>query len=115
MPRARTDRHNNPAAFTTDVAAAGGLILGKDYTVGDPFTVGSDVYHTARLIGDPIEITIRLIDKIGYFTKTGIQRWTYMAIPRRLWDSFSPAQKKLAIEIHYQHEGGTELKNLFNG
>lgn len=109
----RTDRHNNPAAFTTDVAASGNLDLNVDYVQGDPFKVGSKVYYTARLLGDPIEITIRLIDKIGYFTKTNIQRWTYMAIPKKLWDSFSPAQKKLAIQIHYEHEGGTELKKLF--
>ena len=42
----RTDRNNNPTAFTTSVAAEAGLILGTDYAVGDPFEAGDA--HTLR-------------------------------------------------------------------
>lgn len=109
---ARTDRHNNPAAIITDVAAAGGLVLGVDYEVGDKFPDPSNL-HTARLLGDPVQLTIRVIDKISYYTKDGRQRWTYIAIPKFVWDGLDPATKKKVIGFHYQHEGGETMKSLF--
>lgn len=111
--RARTDRHNNPAAFTTDVAKNGGLVEGVDYSVGDPFHIGPATYYTARLLGDPIAITIKLIDKATYYTKNGGIRWIYIAIPPDIWKSMSYEQKKMAIKFHYKNEGGEELKKLF--
>lgn len=110
---ARTDRHNNPAAITTDIAKQGGLVLGTDYEVGDPFTVGDNTYHTARLLGDPIQLTIRVIDKIGYYTKSGGQRWTYIALPPFVWAALDPPTRKKVIGFHYAHEGGTEMAGLF--
>lgn len=116
---ARTDRHNNPAAITTDLAHQGGLIQNTDYTQGDPFTVGSPplakTYYTARLIGDPIALTIRVIDHVGYYTKTGGQRWTYIALPDFVWSSLTPDLKLRVIGFHYAHEGGTEMAGLFPG
>lgn len=109
---ARTDRHNNPAAITTDVAAQGGLVLGTDYELGDFFPGGSSL-RTAKLLGDPIALTIRVIDKIGYYTKTGARRWDYIAIPSFVWDALEPPVKKKVIAFHYQHESGTEMKHLF--
>lgn len=113
----RTDRNNNPTAFTVDVARAAGLVEGTDYTQGDPFTVpgqnGPVTYYTARLIGDPIQLTIRAIDHATYYTKGGHQRWTYIAIPKFVWDALEPPMKKKVIGFHYQHEGGTEMKSLF--
>ncbi len=109
---ARTDRNNNPAAITTDVAKQGGLVEGTDYVVGDKFPDPSNLY-TAKLLGDPIQLTIRVIDKIGYYTKSGAQRWTYIAIPQFVWDALEPPVKKKVIGFHYQHEGGTEMKGLF--
>ena len=108
----RTDANNNPAAITTDVAAQGGLILGKDYEAGEPFPPPSTL-RTAMLIGDPVQLTIRVIDKIGYQTKTGFPRWTYINLPKFVWDSLSPTQKRDVIGYHYRHEGGVTMRPLF--
>lgn len=107
----RTDRHNNPTAFTTDIARIAGLQEGVDYTIGDPFSGGK--YHTANIIGNPIDKTIQVIDKIGFYTKNGNQRWTHTAIPQSQWNSMSYDEKKNVIKQMYQHEGGTKLKNKF--
>lgn len=109
----RTDAHNNPTAFTTDVAQNAGLQENVDYVQGDSFTAGLHVYYTARLLGDPIEITIRVIDKIGYQTRLGYARWTYINLPKFVWDALTHDQKRDVIGYHYQHEGGTEMRHLF--
>lgn len=108
----RTDRNRNPAAFTVDIAKQAGLILGTDYVAGDPFPPPS-TFVTAKLLGDPIQLTIRVIDTIGYYTKAGQARWTYIALPKFVWDSLTPNLKKEVIAFHYQHEGGTEMLGLF--
>lgn len=110
----RADRHNNPAAFITSLARGAGLVLGQDYEVGDPFQVGDLTLYTARLLGDPIALTIRVIDSQTYYTTRGTPRWTYIAIPKFVWDGLSFDQKKQVIAFHYQHEGGTALKGLFS-
>lgn len=124
----RTDDHNNPTAFTTDVAKLGGLVLGTDYEVGAPFTVrgsgglGSpgdrvDTFYTAKLLGDPIALTIQLINKIGFYTQHGSPRWSYkdgtIGIPRALWNALTHTQMVLVIGVLYSHEGGTAMKGLF--
>ncbi len=109
---ARTDRNNNPAAFIMEIAKQGGLIEGTDYVAGDPFPAPSTLV-TAKLLGDPIQLTIRVIDKIGYYTKSGAPRWTYIAMPKFVWDALEPPLKKKVIGFHYQHESGTEMKHLF--
>jgi len=103
----RTDRHNNPTAFTTDVARLAGLREGVDYTRGDPF--GGGQYYTARLTGDPIATTIRVIDKIGFYTQAGKPRWTYIdQIPQiKNWGSLSYADKASVIKQMYAREGGS--------
>ncbi len=111
MP-ARTDRNNNPAAIITDLAAQAGLVLGKDYEIGDKFPDPSNL-HTARLLGDPIQLTIRVIDAVGYYTKQGQPRWAYIAIPKFIWDALEAPVKKKVIGFHYQHEGGDAMKGLF--
>ncbi len=108
----RTDNNNNPTAFTVDIAHEAGLQLGVDYTPGDIFPSPSSLV-TARLIGDPIAITIRVIDRIGYFTRAGKPRWDYIAIPRFTWGVLSLAQKCDVIGFHYMREGGTEMRKLF--
>ncbi len=105
----RTDRHNNPTAFTTDVAKTAGLVEGKDYVAGDPFNGGV----TARLLGDPIDTTIKVIDKIGFETASGKPRWTYIDMPKDQWTKLSYNQKKQVISMMYKNEGGSELNNLF--
>jgi hypothetical protein len=108
----RTDRNRNPLACTTDIAKQAGLILGIDYIYGDAFPVPSPLI-TARFLKDPIETSISILDRVGYYTKTGIQRWAYMAIPPELWVTFSHGQKVRAVACHYKHEGGTEMIGLF--
>lgn len=110
----RTDRNQNPCAFTTDLAKQAGLVEGTDYKQGDPFTVGEHTYFTAFLLGDPIQLSIRVIDAMGYYTKSGTQRWTYIAIPKFVWDALEPPMKKRVIGFHYQHEGGETMKDLFS-
>jgi len=108
----RTDNNNNPAAFTTDIAKQAGLVLGTDYVAGDPFPAPSTLV-TAKLLGDPVAITIRVIDAIGYRTKAGVPRWTYICLPKFVWKSLTPAQRLDVIGYHYQNEGGTAMRGLF--
>ena len=108
----RTDENNNPTAFTTDLARQAGLRLGIDYELGTKFP-GDSTLITARILGDPIEVTIRLIDKVGYRTKAGRPRWDYICLPKWLWDELSMAQRVDVIGDHYLHEGGTAMKGLF--
>lgn len=109
----RTDRNNNPTAFVVDLAKQAGLVEGTDYVPGDAFPPPSQLV-TAKILGDPIAITIRLIDAVGYYTKSGGTRWTYIALPKFVWDSLTPDLKKQVIGFHYQHEGGTALLSLFS-
>ncbi len=110
----RTDKHRNPCAITTDLAKQAGLKLGKEYEVGDPFPNVPQL-TTAKFLGDPIAITLKVIDKVGFYTKDGRQRWSYIAIPKSLWDSLLITQQLKALAFMYQREGGTEMKNLFSG
>lgn len=108
----RTDDNRNPAAFTTDIARQAGLQLGVDYVDGSPFPSPSTLV-TAKLLGDPVAITIRVIDSIGYFTRNGQPRWVYIALPRFVWQSLTDDQKRDVIGFHYQHEGGSAMRSLF--
>ena len=126
----RTDSHRNPTAFTTDIAREAGLIEGIDYEKGDPFSTGDQqslaTLWTARLLGDPITITIRVINAIGFRTVKGTPRWTYINLPSTLWNwlpNDQPASdelmrttyitKKDIIGFMYSREGGTEMLPLF--
>ena len=102
----RTDRHNNPTAMTTDVARTAGLVEGVDYTKGDAFPDNPNLF-TARLIGDPIQQTIKAIDQMGFYTQKGQQRWTHTAISKNEWNAMSPSQKESTVVAMYQKEGGT--------
>jgi hypothetical protein len=109
----RTDRNRNPAAFTTDLARQAGLALGVDYAIGDSFQVGNRTLYTARLLKDPVELSIAVIDKVGYYTLAGAPRWTYIQMPQFVWRMLDAKQKRRVIAEHYRHEGGTEMKGLF--
>lgn len=108
----RTDRNNNPAAFTTDIAKEAGLILNEDYTAGEPFPPPSSLV-TAKLLKDPIDTTIKVINKIGFRTSAGVARWAYINMPYFVWDCLPTPTKQMVIEDMYHHEGGTELLKLF--
>ena len=108
----RTDDNNNPAAFTTDIARQAGLAVGVDYEDGSPFPAPSTLV-TAKLLGDPVATTIRVISAVGYYTRQGAPRWAYIAIPRFVWGALSDDQRRDVIGFHYQHEGGTAMRGLF--
>lgn len=108
----RTDDNNNPTAFTMDIAIQAGLIRDVDYTVGTKFPAPSNLI-TAKLLGDPIALTIQVIDKIGYYTHSGVPRWTYIQMPKFVWDMLNFEQKLEVIAFHYKNEGGTALQYLF--
>jgi hypothetical protein len=116
MNPARTDRNNNPTAFITEIAKAAGLIEHTDYEQGDPFTVpgpkGPYTLYTAKLLKDPIALTIQVIDKLGFYVQGG-QRWSYIALSKWMWDGFTPAQKLRTIGDMYAHEGGVAMRHLF--
>lgn len=105
----RTDRHNNPAAFTVDIARQAGLVEGVDYVRGDAFPDNPNLF-TAKLLGNPIETTIRVINKIGFMTQSGQNRWTYTdTIPganNKDWNKLGFQEKAQVIKDMYRHEGG---------
>lgn len=109
----RTDNHNNPTAMTTDIAKLGGLRDGIEYAPGAPFQDGASIYHTAKLIGDPVALTIRVIDEIGFYTSHGGMRWVYLALPKFLWNELNPLEKRDIVGFMYQREGGTAMRDLF--
>lgn len=109
----RTDAHNNPTAFTTAIAKQAGLKLGTEYEVGAPFTVGKLVLRTAKLLGDPIALTSRVLDQVGFYTGRGAQRWDYIALPDFVWMNLSVVDRRRVIGFMYKREGGTAMKGLF--
>jgi len=111
----RTDRNNNPVAFTTAIAAQAGLVLNVDYEVGDSFTSLGTTYYTAKLLRDPVGLTIQVINKIGFFTNDGQHvRWEYVpSLVSFMWGLLTEFQKTHVVALMYKHEGGIALTNLF--
>lgn len=99
--------------MTTQIAAQGGLTLGADYEEGQSFTDGPHTYHTAKFLGDPILLTIQVIDRIGFFTKSGSARWVYIGLPKFIWDILTPGDKRDVIGFMYQRESGVAMRGLF--
>jgi hypothetical protein len=110
----RTDRNNNPIAFTTDIARQAGLLAGVDYTQGDSFNSGVSVMFTAKLLKDPVNTCVKVIDKIGFYTKSGLIRWIYIGMPDWVCNKLTRNEKRQVVYFMYKHEGGTELEKLFN-
>jgi hypothetical protein len=117
----RTDRNNNPTAFITLMAKEAGLVLGTDYEVGDPFTVDGTIYNTAKLLGDPLALTIDVINALGFRTAANSQRWAYISIPKFLWNNLPASSVRASvfrskcdvIGAMYKFEGGTAMRSLF--
>jgi hypothetical protein len=109
----RTDRNRNPTAFTIDIAKEGGLVENTDYVTGDPFEAGGRTYFTAKLLGDPVALTIKVIDAIGFYTHAGGERWAYIGMPQFIWEALTPDQKRDVVGEMYKREGGTEMRGLF--
>jgi hypothetical protein len=110
----RTDRHDNPTAFTTDVAEQAKLELDVDYEQGSPFTVidrdapgGKRTLYTATLLGgDPVATTIAVIDNLGFYTENGDPRWgSVPTIPEiEDWDDLDSDGKAAIIQKMYEWE-----------
>lgn len=109
----RTDQNNNPTAFTTSIAINAGLVQGTDYEIGTVFEADGRTFYTAKLLGDPLAITIKVIDSIGFRTLDGQPRWIYISMPHFLWLSLTLDQKINTIGWMYQQEGGVTLRSLF--
>jgi hypothetical protein len=109
----RTDRNNNPTAMITLIAAEGGLVLNTDYAIGDPFESGGRTYYTAKLLGDPIALTMRVIDAVGFRTAQDVQRWPYISLPSFDWLRHTTDQKRDLIGYMYFREGGVTMRPLF--
>ena len=107
----RTERNNNPTAMTTDVAKSLGWVEWVDYTVWDSFTTedGKTLY-TAKLIGDPIEKTIELLDNAAqtwrwaFYTKWWAKRWNHTAMSDAQWLALSPEEKQAVVLQMLQRE-----------
>lgn len=115
VSKMRTERNNNPTAMTTDMAKMLGWVLGVDYEIWDEFvTQDNRTLYTAKLIGDPIETTIKLIDRwianwIDPFYRSNWQaRWTYiwkLWLSKSIWSKMSHDQKVKAVYNMLKHEG----------
>lgn len=116
MLLSRADRHNNPTAMITALAAQGGLVEGKDYLRGEPFQAGAITLYTAKMLGDSktiLDNTIQVINRAGFYNQAGAQRWAYIAIPLFVWVGLTYDLKLQVIGFMYGREGGTELKSWF--
>lgn len=119
----RTERNNNPTAMTTDVAKMLWWELGVDYEIWDSFTTASwQTLYTAKLIGDPIETTIRLIDRwiangIDPFYRANWQwRWSYISkiwVTKDKWLKMTDAEKADVIAQMLKHEWGSMENMLY--
>ena len=115
----RTDENNNPTAFTVDLAKEAGLELGVDYEPGTPFPAPSPLV-TAKILGDPIAVTIKLINAVGFYTHQGpiSPRWKYINMPKCVWIMLPNApgfgtSRLDVIGYMYQQEEGTAMRSLF--
>jgi hypothetical protein len=107
------DRHNSPIRLTVALAKQAGLILGQDYACGDSYEANGHTHYTARLLHDPIALSLIVIDRVGFYG-VKIPRWNYIAIPERVWGTFSDYQRILTLKSMYWAEGGTALNQLFD-
>jgi len=108
----RMDRNNNPTAFSLDVARQSSLVEGVDYIdTGDVWPDNPNQF-TPKLLGDPVAITIKLIDELG-FKQTDAphgNRWGYtdkiQGANNTDWPNLSVEQKTAIIGQMYIQEGG---------
>ena len=107
----RTERNNNPTAMITAKAKQLWWVLWVDYEIWDSFT-GSDwrTYYTARLIWDPIETTIRLLDR--WLEKWLSNIFSGRTYASKLWlnnevrRNATPEEKKEIVYKMLAEEGG---------
>lgn len=110
QPNMRTERNNNPTAMTTDVAKTLWMVEWVDYIVWDKFPDSN--LHTARLLWDPIETTIRAFDNAAakgiwiFYTQWWKQRWSHTAMTNEQWKKLTDEQKRNVIYAMLQREWG---------
>ena len=114
----RTERNNNPTAMTSDVARSLWGVEWEDYIVWDAFQDNPNL-HTAYLLGDPIETTIRLLDRAAttgrwaFYTKGWKQRWTHTAMTDEAWLNLSAEEKKNVVLKMLHNEWGDISKMAY--
>lgn len=114
----RTERNNNPTAMTSDVARSLWWVEWEDYIVWDAFQDNPNL-HTAYLLGDPIETTIRLLDRAAttgrwaFYTKGWKQRWTHTAMSDEAWLNLSAEEKKNVVLKMLHNEWGDISKMAY--
>lgn len=106
----RTERNNNPTAMITDYAKQLWWVEWVDYVRWDSY-VWEDwrTYYTAKLIWDPIETTIRLLDRwaTNNVKKNIFTAWTYfnqLWMTNDKWLSLTRQEKENFILKMLKHE-----------
>jgi len=106
----RTERNNNPTAMITAYAKQLWWIEWVDYEVWDSWTNDKwQTYYTAKLIGDPIEKTIELLDRwVANNVKQNVfTAWTYrkdLWMNNEKWSKLSHEEKQNVVLKMLQHE-----------
>lgn len=106
----RSERNNNPTAMITDYAKQLWWVEWVDYERWDSF-IWKDwrTYYTAKLIWDPIETTIRLLDRwaTNNVKKNIFTAWTYfnqLWMTNDKWLSLTRQEKENFILKMLKHE-----------
>ena len=115
----RTERNNNPTAMITAYAKELGGVLWEDYEIGDSF-IWTDknwnpiTLYTARLIGDPVEKTIELLDRwLANGMPNIFKWWTYASelwLNNNVWRNATEGEKRKIIEKMLKREWGNMAK-----
>jgi len=110
----RTERNNNPTAMITAYAKQLWGIEWVDYVQWDSFTSTDEnwvthTYYTAKLIGDPIDKTIELIDRwVANNAKQNVfSAWSYakdLWMTNEKWKNMDREEKEALILKMLQHE-----------
>lgn len=114
---ARTNRHNNPTAFTTQIAEQAWLVEWVDYEQGDAFPDNPNMF-TAKLMWDGIDKTKKVIDSIGFYTQSWEPRWTYLndvfewENADNIWSVLEEDEKSEIIKEMYWYETDNKYENF---
>ena len=110
----RTERNNNPTAMITAYAKQLWGVEWVDYEIWDSFTSTDEnwvthTYYTAKLIGDPIDKTIELLDRwVANNVKQNVfSAWSYakdLWMTNEKWKNMSREEKEALILKMLQHE-----------
>ena len=111
------ERNNNPTNMTVGFMEWAWAELGVDYEISeDFFWSGWKQLHYAKLIWDPVETTIRILDKAVAAWKNPFNTtsWSYINklwINTTKWKSMSQSEKAALINKWINYEGG-KMENM---